>query len=58
MTGKNKQAEKKINQLQNRYLCVGPGAPSDSLMWEFQVLDLSVRVQRERAMRVAFKKPK
>ena len=52
----DKQTEKKMNQLQNWYLRlilrIGPGAPSASLRWDFQVLDMSLRVWREKAMMV------
>jgi hypothetical protein len=52
----DKQTEKHMNQLQNWYLRlilrVGPGAASASLRWDFQVLDMSLRVWREKAMMV------
>ena len=52
----DKQTEKKMNQLQNWYLHlflqVGPGTASASLRWDFQVLDMSLRVGREKAMMV------
>ena len=50
------KTEKRMNQLQNWYLRlilqVGPGTPSASLNWDFQVLDMSLRVGREKAMMV------
>ena len=48
--------EKKLNQLQCWYfkliLQVGPGAPSASLLWDFSVLDMSLRVMNQTVLLV------
>ena len=54
----NKKTEKKMNQLRNWYLRlileIVPGARSASLRWDFKVLDMCLRVWREKAMMVLY----
>ena len=48
--------EKKLNQIQCWYfklvLQIGPGAPSASILWDFSVLDMSLRVMKEKVLMV------
>jgi hypothetical protein len=48
--------EKKLNQIQCWYfklvLQIGSGAPSASILWDFSVLDMSLRVMKEKVLLV------
>ena len=50
------QTEKKLNSLQYWFvrlvLRVGPGAPSASLLWDFSLLDMGLRIWIEKLMLV------
>ena len=50
------QTEKKLDTLQRWFirlvLQVGPGAPVASLLWDFSLLDMGLRIWREKLMLV------
>ena len=52
----NSATEKKLNALQNWFvrlaLRIGQGSPVSALLWDFQLLDMSLRIWREKIMMV------
>jgi hypothetical protein len=52
----NKTTEKKLNALQNWFvrltLRIGQRSPLDSLLWDFSLLDMSLRIWREKVMMI------
>ena len=52
----NKTTEKKLNALQNWFvrltLRIGQGSPLVSLLWDFSLLDMSLRIWREKVMMI------
>ena len=49
----NKATEKKLNALQNWFVCltlrIGQGSPLISLLWDFSLLDMSLGIWREKS---------
>ena len=52
----NKQTENKLNSLQIWFVCsalrIGQGSPVAALLWDFSLLDMSIRIWREKILMV------
>ena len=59
----NSETEGKLNNIQCWFVClvlqIGPGAPLSALLWDSQLLDMGLRVWREKSNAYpTFKKPR